>query len=71
LQEYSKVDGGDINVEHKLEETGYLYIPNACKDGTKRCKFMIVSHGAGGQSERFGNKFGPFSTAYDIVMLFP
>jgi hypothetical protein len=65
------VDGGDINVDHRLADTGYIYIPTYCKDGTKSCKFMIVSHGAGGQAKRFGDIFGPFAPGYNIVMLFP
>lgn len=32
---------------------------------------MIVSHGMGGKASIFANMFGPFGSAYNIVMVFP
>ena len=71
VEEHSRVEGGSANVDHRLGDTGYIYVPEFCKDGKNSCKLAIVSHGAGGKASHFAQVFGPHAPNYDIVMVFP
>ena len=49
LAEYTKQAGASATVNHKLGETGSVFIPTGCKDeaSAKKCKVMISFHGCG------------------------
>ena len=63
--------GGDRAVDHHLLDYGYFYYPKGCVVGGTKCKFQLVSHGAGGWQDGFPNAFGPWGSAYDMVMVWP
>ena len=70
--EFANVDGGDTSLHHGIDEEriGLLYVPQNCYAADSNCKFMIVSHGAGGSATAFAKTWGPVGSAYDIIMYF-
>ena len=73
LEEHTKLEGAIDNLEPGIGKWGFIYYPNACvdKEAAKKCKFMIVSHGAGGIAEDFSKTFGVFAPTHEVIMLFP
>ena len=73
LKEYEAINGKKFNEKTTgIGKWGYLYYPHSCADKSapKKCKFMIVSHGAGGQAFPLTNKFGPYGPNHEVIMLF-
>ncbi|TRY67557.1 hypothetical protein TCAL_03306, partial [Tigriopus californicus] len=60
-----------------MDETGFVYIPPACEDGSVQCNFHIFFHGCSMQFEEIGTEFIrragfiEVADANNLVILFP
>ena len=73
-RDYFKALGKTVTLNmdyHWLQPEGYLYIPDACVDGKKKCKMSLVLHGCGGTVSREVSYYGPVAAANDIIMVYP
>eukprot|EP00045_Choanoeca_perplexa_P005408 m.45743 g.45743 ORF g.45743 m.45743 type:complete len:339 (-) comp13102_c0_seq1:86-1102(-) len=60
-----------------LGETGYIYVPEPCQNGTYECKLHIVFHGCNQDLETIGTDFiehngmNDYAETNDMVVLYP
>ena len=60
-----------------LADTGYVYIPTACQDGTTACKLHMSFHGCSQDQTHIGNVyadhagFNTWAEANNIVVVYP
>ena len=72
--DYFKALGKEVTLDmkyHWLQPEGYVYYPDNCVTGTKKCKFSLVLHGCGGTASREVSYYGPVAAANDIIMVYP
>lgn len=62
---------------HSLHESGWLYLPRACGDGTRACRLHVVFHGCRQSEDFIGEAFvrhtglNAWAERNDIVVLYP
>lgn len=62
---------------HSLHESGWLYLPPACQDGTRTCRLHVAFHGCRQSEDFIGDAFvrhtglNAWAEHNDIVVLYP
>lgn len=60
-----------------IGDTGYIYVPTACKSGSSSCRLHVSFHGCEQNLETIGNKYAAhagyndWAEANDIIVLYP
>ena len=73
---FSQAEFIDDSRRHSMSETGYVYVPQACRRG-KRCRVHIVFHGCQQASEVIGDRFyrhagyNDWAGTNNIIVLYP
>jgi hypothetical protein len=62
---------------HSMADTGYIYIPDGCKDKSRQCALHVVFHGCEAYAGRIGTDFvlnggyNEVAEANNIIVLYP
>jgi poly(3-hydroxybutyrate) depolymerase len=77
LQTFDQRPYAEIAATSALAKTGWLYVPDACRDGTTACRLHVVFHGCRQGASFVGDRFVTqagyleWAASNRIVVLFP